>query len=65
MKSRVCMAELGIPYQSHTIDLIETGAYENIRRPFLSVNPGGTGVVDEEWDLDRLLVELGRKLALR
>ncbi len=23
------------------------------------------GVVDEEWDLDRLLVELGRKLALR
>ena len=23
------------------------------------------GVVDEEWDLDRLLAELGRKLALR
>jgi 2-polyprenyl-6-methoxyphenol hydroxylase-like FAD-dependent oxidoreductase len=23
------------------------------------------GVVDEEWDLDRLLIELGRKLALR
>jgi glutathione S-transferase len=42
MKSRVCMAELGIPYQSHAVDLIETGAYENIRRPFLSVNPGGT-----------------------
>jgi glutathione S-transferase len=42
MKSRVCMAELGIPYKSHAVDLIETGAYENIRRPFLSVNPGGT-----------------------
>jgi hypothetical protein len=23
------------------------------------------GVVDEAWDLDRMLVELGRKLALR
>jgi glutathione S-transferase len=42
MKSRVCMAELGIPYKSHPIDLIETGAYENIRPAFLSVNPGGT-----------------------
>ena len=42
MKSRVCMAELDIPYKSHAVDLIETGAYENIRRPFLSVNPGGT-----------------------
>jgi len=42
MKSRVCLAELGIPYESHHIDLIETGAYENIRRPFLRVNPGGT-----------------------
>ena len=31
MKSRVCMSELGIPYKSHHIDLIETGAYENIR----------------------------------
>ena len=36
------MAELDIPYKSHAVDLIETGAYENIRRPFLSVNPGGT-----------------------
>ena len=34
MKARVCMAELRIPYKSHHIDLIETGAYENIRRPF-------------------------------
>lgn len=42
MKSRVCLAELGIPYRSHSIDLIETGAYENIRPAFLSVNPGGT-----------------------
>jgi glutathione S-transferase len=42
MKSRVCLAELGIPYKSHPVDLIETGAYENIRRPFLQVNPGGT-----------------------
>ena len=33
MKARVCMAELRIPYKSHHIDLIETGAYENIRRP--------------------------------
>lgn len=42
MKSRVCLAELGIPYKSHPIDLIETGAYENIRPHFLAVNPGGT-----------------------
>jgi glutathione S-transferase len=40
MKSRVCLAELEIPYRSHHIDLIETGCYENIRRPFLLVNPG-------------------------
>jgi glutathione S-transferase len=42
MKARVGMAELAIPYESHPIDLIETGAYENIRRPFLSVAPAGT-----------------------
>ncbi len=42
MKSRVCMAELGVPYRSHPIDLIETGSYENIGRAFLAVNPGGT-----------------------
>jgi len=42
MKARVCLAELRIPYASHHIDLIETGAYENIRRQFLAVNPGGT-----------------------
>lgn len=42
MKARVCLAELRIPYASHPIDLIETGAYENIRPAFLGVNPGGT-----------------------
>ncbi len=42
MKTRLCMAELQIPYKSHRIDLIETGAYENIRAPFLRVNPLGT-----------------------
>ena len=38
-KTRVCLAELGLPYKSHHIDLIETGAYENISRHFLQVNP--------------------------
>lgn len=42
MKTRLCLAELGIPYRSHPVDLIETGAYENIRPPFLAVNPAGT-----------------------
>ena len=42
MKVRVCLAELGIPYASHPVDLIETGAYQNIRAAFLRVNPGGT-----------------------
>ena len=42
MKARVCMAELGIPYKSHPIDLIETGCYENIRPRLLGVNPAGT-----------------------
>ncbi len=42
MKSRLCMAELAIPYKSHHVDLIETGCYENIRPRLLSVNPGGT-----------------------
>lgn len=40
-KLRVCMAELGLPYTSHPIDLIETGAYENVSRHFLAVNPAG------------------------
>jgi glutathione S-transferase len=42
MKTRVCLAELGVPYRSHPVDLIETGSYENIRTAFLAVNPGGT-----------------------
>ena len=42
MKTRLCLAELGISYKSHPIDLIETGCYENIRPRLLAVNPGGT-----------------------
>ena len=42
MKTRVCLAELGIDYRSHPVDLIETGAYQNIRPHFLAVNPAGT-----------------------
>ncbi|NQZ99955.1 MAG: glutathione S-transferase family protein [Myxococcales bacterium] len=42
MKTRLCMAELGVRYKSHHIDLIETGCYENIRPRLLDVNPGGT-----------------------
>jgi glutathione S-transferase len=40
-KTRVCLAELGIEYKGHHIDLIETGSYENISRHFLAVNPAG------------------------
>jgi glutathione S-transferase len=40
-KARICLAELGVPYASHPIDLIETGSYENIGRRFLAVNPAG------------------------
>ena len=42
MKTRVCLAELQIPYKGHAIDLIETGSYETIRRRFLAANPAGT-----------------------
>lgn len=42
MKLRVCLAELGIPYRGHHVDLIETGAYANLRPTFLEVNPAGT-----------------------
>jgi glutathione S-transferase len=41
-KVRVCLAELAVPYASHPIHLIETGAYENVSRRFLAVNPAGT-----------------------
>jgi glutathione S-transferase len=40
-KVRVALAELGIEYASHHIDLIETRAYETLGRRFLAVNPGG------------------------
>ena len=39
-KMRVVLSELNIDYKAHHIDLIETGAYENIGRKFLKVNPG-------------------------
>ncbi len=38
-KTRVCLAELGIEYRSHHVDLIETGAYENVSRRYLAINP--------------------------
>ena len=41
-KSRLCMAELGLPYRSHHVDLVETGSYEVLGRAFLAVNPAGT-----------------------
>ena len=41
-KTRVCLAELGIDYVSHHVDLIETGSYENLAPRFLKVNPGAT-----------------------
>lgn len=40
-KMRVCLAELGLPYRAHRVDLIETGSYETISRAFLAVNPAG------------------------
>jgi glutathione S-transferase len=40
-KARLCLAELGIPYASHHVDLIETGAYQTLGRRFLAVNPEG------------------------
>lgn len=42
MKTRTCLAELGIAYRGHAIDLIETGSYETLSRAFLAVNPAGT-----------------------
>lgn len=38
-KVRLCLAELGIDYVGHHVHLIETGAYENVGRAFLAVNP--------------------------
>ena len=42
MKVRLCMAELGIPYKSRPVDLIETGSYENVRPAYAAINPGKT-----------------------
>ncbi len=41
-KIRVCLAEYDVRYDNKTIDLIETGRYENISRTFLQVNPAAT-----------------------
>ena len=35
------MAQLGVVYKSHHVDLIETGSYEVISRHYLAVNPAG------------------------
>lgn len=40
-KTRIVMAELGIPYKHRPIDLIETGKYETISPHYLKVNPAG------------------------
>lgn len=41
-KVRVCLAELGLPYSSHEIELVETGWYQNVTAEFLAINPAGT-----------------------
>lgn len=41
-KVRVCLAELGLSYESHHVHLIETGAYETVSRAYLKINPAGT-----------------------
>lgn len=40
-KTRMCLSEYGIAYESREVDLIETGHYQNIGREFLAVNPSG------------------------
>lgn len=40
-KTRMCLSEFGISYESREIDLIETGSYETLSREFLKVNPSG------------------------
>jgi len=40
-KTRLVMAEAGVPYKYHQIDLIETGKYETIGAQYLKVNPSG------------------------
>jgi glutathione S-transferase len=40
-KTRLVMAELGIPFVHKPIDLIETGSYETLSPAYLKVNPSG------------------------
>ena len=40
-KLRVSLSELAIDYESHHVDLIETGSYENIGAAYRKVNPQG------------------------
>ncbi len=40
-KTRLVVAELGIPYTHKPIDLIETGSYETISPHYLRINPAG------------------------
>jgi glutathione S-transferase len=40
-KTRLAMAELGIPYTHKPIDLIETGSYETLSPAYLKINPSG------------------------
>lgn len=40
-KTRIVMAELGIPYTHKPIDLIETGSYETLSPEYLKINPSG------------------------
>ncbi len=42
MKTRVCLAELGIDYESQHVELVETGFWETVRPRLLRVNPAGT-----------------------
>ncbi len=40
-KTRLVMAEAGLSYRYHQIDLIETGQYETISAHYLEINPSG------------------------
>lgn len=40
-KVRLALAELGVAYKHHPIELIETGWYQTISRDYLRVNPSG------------------------
>lgn len=40
-KTRLVMAELGIPYTHKPIDLIETGSYQPLSPEYLKINPSG------------------------